>query len=132
MKTIEVVAGILISKGKYFCAQRAKNKLSYLSEKFEFPGGKMEFGETQEGALKRELKEELNIQVNIQSFFQTVHHSYPDFKLIMHCYICKVNDSDIQLNEHISSKWLKANELDILDWAAADIPIVKNLIKNER
>jgi 8-oxo-dGTP diphosphatase len=130
MKIVEVVAAILVNNDKIFCAQRAENKLSYLSEKFEFPGGKIEQGETKEEALKRELYEELNIEVEISSFYQTVNHTYPDFKLIMHSYICFIDKLDITLNEHISSKWLTIEELDSLDWAEADIPIVNNLILN--
>ena len=130
MKQIEVVAGIIFYEDKILCVQRAINKLPYISEKFEFPGGKIEKGETQKEALQRELLEELNISVNIKSFYFTVVHEYPDFELTMHSYICEIDTKDITLNEHISLQWLNLNELRNLDWAAADIPIVNKLVSN--
>jgi 8-oxo-dGTP diphosphatase len=130
MKQIEVVAGIIFYEDKILCVQRAINKLPYISEKFEFPGGKIEKGETQKEALQRELLEELNISVNIKSFYFTVVHEYPDFELTMHSYICEIDTKDITLNEHISLQWLNLNELQNLDWAAADIPIVNKLVSN--
>ena len=130
MKQIEVVAGIIFYEDKILCVQRAKNKLPYISEKFEFPGGKIEQGETQKEALQRELLEELNISVDIKSFYFTVVHEYPDFELTMHSYICEIDTKDITLNEHISLQWLNLDELRNLDWAAADIPIVNKLVSN--
>lgn len=130
MKKIEVVAAIIYFEDEILCVQRPKNKLSYISEKFEFPGGKIEQGETQKEALKRELLEELNILTVIKSYFITVVHNYPDFELTMHGYICEVKTKELKLNEHISQKWLTLTELNHLDWAAADIPIVNKLIIN--
>lgn len=130
MKKIEVVAAIIYFEDEILCAQRPKNKLSYISEKFEFPGGKIEQGETQKEALKRELLEELNILTDIKTHFITVVHEYPDFELTMHGYICEVKTKELKLNEHISQKWLTLSELNNLDWAAADIPIVNKLIIN--
>ena len=130
MKKIEVVAGIIFYRDQILCVQRPQNKLQYISEKFEFPGGKIEEGEAQEDALHRELFEELNISVMIKSFYFTVVHEYPDFELTMHSYICQVNTKELTLNEHISLKWLKLDELKKLDWAAADIPIVNKLVLN--
>jgi 8-oxo-dGTP diphosphatase len=130
MRKIEVVAAIICFEDEILCVQRPKNKLSYISEKFEFPGGKIEQGETREEALKRELLEELNILTEIKSFFITVVHEYPDFELTMHSYICKVMTKELNLNEHIAQEWLSLNELNKLDWAAADIPIVNKLIMN--
>ena len=130
MKKIEVVAGIIYFKGKILCVQRPKNKLSYISEKFEFPGGKIEKGESRKEALKRELFEELNISIKIKSLFLSVTHQYPDFELTMHGYICEIDTQDIILNEHISKEWLNLNELKKLDWAAADVPIVDKLVAN--
>ncbi|MDD2478061.1 MAG: (deoxy)nucleoside triphosphate pyrophosphohydrolase [Candidatus ainarchaeum sp.] len=131
MKKIEVVAGVIFWKDRVLCVQRPKNKLHYISEKFEFPGGKIEEGETKEEALHRELLEELNLSAKIRSFFLTVVHEYPDFELTMHSYICDTNSKELTLNEHLDQKWLKINELTALDWAAADIPIVDKLILNE-
>jgi 8-oxo-dGTP diphosphatase len=131
MKKIEVVAGIIIHYDEILCVQRPSSKLPYISEKFEFPGGKIEPNESQIDALHRELKEELDISVDIKSFFLTVEHQYPDFELIMHSYICEVDSKTIHLKEHIDQKWLKTDELEQLDWAAADIPIVNKLLINE-
>ena len=130
MKKIEVVAGVIFWGNLILCVQRPKNKLHYISKKFEFPGGKIEEGETKEEALHRELLEELNISTKIKSFFLTVVHEYPDFEITMHSFICEVDTKEIKLNEHISQEWLSINELQKLDWAAADIPIVNKLISN--
>jgi 8-oxo-dGTP diphosphatase len=129
-KKIEVVAAIIYFKDEILCVQRPVSKLSYISEKFEFPGGKIENGETKIDALKREIFEELNITLNIKSFFMTVLHEYPDFELTMHSYVCEVDSKEVVLNEHISLEWLNIKDLKKLDWAAADIPIVDKLITN--
>ncbi|NGX84535.1 (deoxy)nucleoside triphosphate pyrophosphohydrolase [Aequorivita sp. KMM 9714] len=131
MKKIEVVAAILVYNDEILCVQRAENKLKYISKKFEFPGGKIEAGETKKEALRRELKEELRIDPEINDLYITVNHQYPDFELTMHTYLCDVDSKDITLTEHISSIWLKRNELLKLDWAAADVPIVNKLMLNE-
>lgn len=131
MKKIEVVAAIIYFRNEIFCVQRPKNKKSYISEKFEFPGGKIETGETNKEALKRELVEELDfVPTKIDDLFLTVVYQYPDFELTMHSYKCYSETKNIQLNEHISSKWLTIKNLNKLDWAKADIPIVNKLIKN--
>jgi len=130
MKKIEVVAGIILNQNKILCVQRPKNKYDYISEKFEFPGGKLEEGETKEAALKREIFEELNISVKIKSFFITVFHQYPDFELTMHSFLCEAESKDLTLNEHIACEWLSRNDLKRLDWAAADVPIVNKLVNN--
>lgn len=130
MKKIEVVAGIIFFQNQILCVQRPKNKLYYISEKFEFPGGKIEKGETDKEALQRELLEELSISIKIKSFYVTVVHEYPDFELTMHSFICEVDTKELTLNEHISLKWLTVAELHDLDWAAADVPIVDKLVSN--
>ena len=130
MKKIEVVAGVIFWKDLVLCVQRPENKLHYISKKFEFPGGKIEKGETKEDALHRELFEELNLSTKIKSNFLTVVHQYPDFELTMHSFKCKVDSKELTLHEHIDKKWLKINELYTLDWAAADIPIVDKLVLN--
>ncbi len=125
MKKIEVVAAVIFCEDQVLCVQRPKNKFPYISEKYEFPGGKIEEGETKEEALHRELLEELNFSTKIKNYFLTVVHQYPDFELIMHSFICEVDSKELTLHEHIDQKWLKINELTALDWAAADIPIVE-------
>jgi 8-oxo-dGTP diphosphatase len=130
MKKVEVVAAVIFCEDLVLCVQRPKNKLYYISEKFEFPGGKIEESETKEEALQRELLEELNLSARINSFYLTVVHEYPDFELTMHSFIFEVDSKEITLNEHIDQKWLKVEELTSLDWAAADIPIVDKLVSN--
>jgi 8-oxo-dGTP diphosphatase len=128
MKHIEVVAAIIINDNKVLCVQRNENKLPYISKKYEFPGGKMEAGETKEDTIKREILEELNMQIKVQNEFLTVTHQYPDFILTMHSFICNCQDPTLKLTEHIDFKWLHKNELAHLDWAAADVPIVQKLM----
>jgi 8-oxo-dGTP diphosphatase len=131
MKKIEVVAAIIYFKEEILCVQRPENKLSYVSKKFEFPGGKIEKGETKKETLKRELIEELNfIPTKIDDLFITVIHEYPDFEITMHSFKCYSETKEIQLNEHIASEWLTIKNINKLDWADADIPIVNKLIEN--
>ncbi|MFT4898577.1 MAG: 8-oxo-dGTP diphosphatase [Flavobacteriales bacterium] len=131
MKKVEVVAAILINDNKILCVQRAESKLPYISKKFEFPGGKIETGETQKEALQRELVEELDINVTVDDLYLTVNHQYPDFELTMHSFIVNIESRKLTLNEHIDQKWLLKEELTALDWAAADLPIVHKLINND-
>jgi len=130
LKQIQVVAAVIISNNKILCVQRNENKLPYISKKYEFPGGKIELGESKEEAIKREIKEELKMEINIDREFLTVSHQYPDFHLTMYSFLCSCKDSSLTLTEHIDFKWLDKNELEELDWAAADIPIVIKLVSN--
>ena len=130
MKHIEVVAAIIKNDDKILCVQRNENKLSYISKKYEFPGGKMEPNETKIETIVREIKEELAIDIIVNEEFLTVTHQYPDFLLTMHSFICTCIECELILNEHIDYKWLEVNKLESLDWAAADVPIVKKLIAN--
>ncbi len=131
MKKIEVVAAIIYFGNKILCVQRPKSKLPYISEKFEFPGGKIEDGESKQDALKRELFEELDITPTIKSLFLKVVHQYPDFELTMHSYICEVDTDELTLKEHVAMKWLTLQEIDKLDWAAADLQIVNQFLNME-
>lgn len=128
-KKVEVVAAIIINDGKILCVQRGENKLPYISRKYEFPGGKIEAGETNEETIIREIKEELHMDIRTEKEYITVEHEYPDFHLTMHSFICSCEDSTVKLTEHVAYKWLSINELEGLDWAAADIPIVDELIQ---
>jgi 8-oxo-dGTP diphosphatase len=127
MKHYIVVAAIIENNGKFLCVQRDKSKFDYISYKYEFPGGKIEIGETPEKALTREISEELNIDITVGDLFVTIEHQYPDFALTMQAFLCHANSFTLKLTEHIDYKWLKADELDLLDWAGADIPIVEKL-----
>lgn len=130
MKKVTVVAAIIIHENKILCVQRGENKLPYISEKYEFPGGKIEKGETLEQTIIREIKEELVMEITPDDQFITVEHQYPDFHLTMHTFKCRCQTRDLKLTEHIDFKWLALDELESLDWAAADIPIVNKLLEN--
>ena len=129
MKHYEVVAAVIEFENKILCMQRDKGKFDYVSYKFEFPGGKVEAGEENHTALERELNEEMDMNVSISEddFLLTVEHTYPDFSISMHTYLCKVDKPDFVMKEHISFEWLTVDELDKLDWAEADKPIVEFL-----
>lgn len=133
MKQLEVVAAILVYNNQILCMQRGKGKHDYTSYKYEFPGGKIEAGETKVQALQRELIEELDLQLTIteQDHFMTVEHTYPDFKVTLSTYLCKVQSQQFQLKEHIAYKWLDKEALDTVEWAAADLPILEKLKKLE-
>ncbi|RXK03338.1 (deoxy)nucleoside triphosphate pyrophosphohydrolase [Halarcobacter bivalviorum] len=128
MKHYNVVAAIIINSDKILCMQRGISKFDYISKKYEFPGGKVEHGETEIAAITREIKEELCIDIIVKDKYITVDHTYPDFKITMDCYICHTENTNLTLTEHIDFKWLKKEELHQLDWAAADIPIIEKLI----
>jgi len=130
MKHYEVVAAVIKNdENKIFCAQRGN--YGELALKWEFPGGKIELGETNQEALIREIKEELNTDIDVLDHIITVNHQYQTFKLTMHAYYSNIIQGNLQLSEHINSKWLDKNELDKLDWADADIPIVNKLRREE-
>ena len=129
MKIIFVVAGIIEYNGKILCMQRGEDKCEFVANKWEFPGGKIEPGETNEEALKREILEELNLKIDVIEHFVDVSHCYPSFKLNMYCYKCNATSNILKLNVHKNFKWLNKNQLTSLDWAPADIPVVENLIK---
>lgn len=129
MDQLKVVGAIIEYNGKILCMQRNKSKHDCVSYKFEFPGGKVETGETPASALMRELKEEMDFDVNISEddFFAETSHDYPDFSVNMRCYICRPSTDSFIQKEHKSHVWLKPSELDTLDWAEADIPIMKKI-----
>lgn len=131
MKSIIVTAAILTNEDQYLCMQRSDNKLEYLAYKYEFPGGKLEIGESPEDCLMREIHEEMGIEVEItkEDFFMTIDYTYPDFIIEMHCYMCPVKTREFELKEHESFVWLSKDDLMALDWAAADIPAVEKIMK---
>lgn len=128
LKTMDVVGAILVENGKILCAQRGEGKA--LAHMWEFPGGKIEDGETPQEALIRELKEELRVEVDVQSEkFETTSYQY-DFGLVnLTTFICMLKKGTPQLSEHSELKWLKPVELNVLKWAPADLPAVERLIK---
>lgn len=126
MKQIRTVAGVIRNeKGEVLCTLRDQRKYDYVSFKWEFPGGKIEEGETFEQTLTRELHEELEIDVKINNFFYQVEHDYPDFHLSMAVYDCTLISKELKMNVHKGIKWLYPTEMMTLDWAEADIPVAK-------
>ena len=123
-----VVASVILREEKVLCVQRDEHEKEYISSKWEFPGGKVEQGEDRIQALKREIREELQLEISHVEFLITVEHAYPDFHLVMHAYTCEISSGEPVLTEHADMKWLLVEELDQLDWAAADIPIVEKLM----
>lgn len=130
VKQLEVVAGIIICNGEILCVQRGEAKYDYVSYKFEFPGGKIEQGETPVLALKRELQEELELVLDVreQDLFMEIRHCYPDFSIHMYSYICRVPNKKFKLKEHKSYQWLKIKELETLEWLPADVAVVEKLM----
>lgn len=121
MKTIEVVAAIIVADGKVFSTQRGYGEFK---DMWEFPGGKMEPGETPQQALKREIQEELATEIEVGDFIHTIEYDYPNFHLTMHCYVCSVVSGNLQLLEHEAAKWLTKSELGTVDWLPADLIII--------
>ena len=125
MKQIEVVAAIIHDlEGRIFATQRGYGDWK---DYWEFPGGKMEAGESPEEALRREILEELDVQIVIERFVQTIDYDYPNFHLTMHCYWCHIDSGSLILKEHEAAKWLKPNELSSVEWLPADLALIKNI-----
>lgn len=131
MKHLEVCGAILLKDHRILCAQRNAGKYDYVSYKWEFPGGKLEPGENAKQALRRELIEEMdvNISESDMELFYVVEHQYPDFKMQMHCFICKMSNDTINLKEHVDMRWSTIENIQDLDWAPADLPVVNALVK---
>jgi len=128
MKHIEVVAAVIVfDYREILCVQRDTAKYQYISRKWEFPGGKVETGESLEEAIRREIREELVTDLQVCDPFLIVDYQYPDFFIKMHSYLCYVSVKNVTLTEHIDQRWLRPYELTSLDWAAADLPIVQKL-----
>ena len=117
MKHIEVVAAIIQKDDHIFATQRGYGDWK---DWWEFPGGKMEVGETPEEALKREIREELSADISVDELLTTVEYDYPKFHLTMHCYLCSLVSEALHLNEHEAAKWLSKDELDSVKWLPAD------------
>ena len=126
MKHIEVVAAIIRKGDKIFATQRGYGEWQ---DWWEFPGGKMEVGETPEEALKREIREELSAEINVGELLTTVEYDYPKFHLTMHCFLCTLVGEALHLNEHEAARWLTKEELDTVKWLPADEIVVKRIIR---
>ncbi len=124
MKTIEVVAAIITHNDQIFATQRGYGEFK---DGWEFPGGKMEPGETPQQALVREIREELDTEIEAGSLVETVEYDYPNFHLTMHCFLCTIRSGELVLKEHEAAKWLTREELDSVDWLPADVKVVEKL-----
>ena len=127
MKEIEVVAAIIRREGCIFATQRGYGEWK---DWWEFPGGKMEAGETPEEALRREIREELSAEISVDDYVTTVEYDYPAFHLTMHCYLCSLTGDALHLNEHEAARWLSSADIDSVDWLPADRLVVKALKGN--
>ena len=121
MKTIKVVAAVIKRNNKIFVTQRGYGEFK---DGWEFPGGKVEKGETKEEALIREIKEELDTVIKVDSYLDTIEYDYPDFHLSMDCFVCSIVEGHLVLKEHEDSKWIKKEEIATLNWLPADLVII--------
>lgn len=126
MKTIKVVAAVIIKDKQVFATQRGYGEWQGW---WEFPGGKIEPGESPQDALKREIKEELEADISVGELLETVEWDYPTFHLTMQCYICSLESESLHLNEHEASTWLTKESIDSVKWLPADIIIQEKVTK---
>ena len=124
MKTIEVVAAIIHQEGRILATQRGYGEWKGM---WEFPGGKMEAGETEEEAIVREIREELCVDIRVERKVCTVEYDYPQFHLRMHCFWCSIAEGVLELKEHQSARWLEPTEWESVEWLPADVEVVKQL-----
>ena len=125
MKKIKVVAAIIKNNNKIFATQRGYGELK---DRWEFPGGKVEFLESDEDALKREIREELETNISIDKFLCTVEYDYPTFHLTMNCYVCSILSGSLKLKEHESAQWLTKENLLSVDWLEADKYVIEKIL----
>lgn len=123
-KRIQVAAAIILDENRIFATQRAHGEFK---DGWEFPGGKIEQGETPVQALIREIREELDTEVEVGELFDTVEYDYPHFHLTMYCYLCTVRSGDLVLKEHKAARWLDGRALNSVEWLPADIDLIKKL-----
>ena len=126
MKTIEVAAAIIVKYNKVFATQRGYGEFK---DGWEFPGGKLEPGESAREALVREIREELDVDIRVGRLLETVEYDYPEFHLTMHCFICELLSEEIVLKEHEDARWLKEEELDTVDWLPADVGVIGKIFE---
>lgn len=130
MKRIEVVAAIIHDEnGRIFATQRGYGEFK---DYWEFPGGKMEPGESPEEALKREIWEELETKIVIERLVTTIEYDYPAFHLTMHCYWCKVETGSLTLKEHEAARWLDRNHLESVNWLPADLQLLQTIKSDKK
>ena len=126
MKTVRVVAAVIRDNDKIFATQRGYGDLK---GGWEFPGGKIEEGETPQEALKREIMEELDTEIEVGELIDTIEYDYPEFHLSMGCYWCSVVSGDLVLKEHEDARWLGKDELMDVEWLPADVGLIDGIKK---
>ena len=124
MKTVRVVAAVIRKDDKIFATQRGYGEFK---DGWEFPGGKIEEGETPEQALTREIKEELNTEIQVGKLIDTIEYDYPKFHLSMDCFWCEIMQGGLELKEHEAARWLSKEELYSVDWLPADVGVVERV-----
>lgn len=124
MKTIRVVAAVILSEGKVFATQRGYGDFK---GGWEFPGGKIEAGETPEAALKREISEELETEIRVGELIDTIEYDYPNFHLSMDCFWCEIVSGDLVLKEHEAARWLDKENLYSVEWLPADVSLIEKI-----
>lgn len=124
MKRIEVVAAIITDGKRILATQRKEGEFA---GQWEFPGGKIESGEEPKVALRREIQEELDASITVQEYVTTVGHEYPAFYVVMHCYLCTLDEAYFELKEHSKALWLEKDALYSVNWLPADVPVVKQV-----
>lgn len=124
MKTIRVVAAVIKKDNRIFCTQRGYGDFKGY---WEFPGGKIEDGETPQEALIREIKEELDVDISVGEMIKTIEYDYPEFHLSMDCFLCELISGEIELKEHEDAKWLDKSNVDSVDWLPADKGLIKQI-----
>lgn len=126
MKTVRVVAAVIKKDDKIFATKRGYGEFK---NGWEFPGGKIEEGETSEQALAREIKEELNTDINVGELIDTIEYDYPNFHLSMDCFWCEIVKGGLELREHEEAKWLEKEKLYSVDWLPADVELIEKIKK---
>lgn len=124
MKTIRVVAAVIRHNGKIFATQRGYCEWK---DGWEFPGGKIENGETPEAALKREIQEELDTEISVKERIDTIEYDYANFHLSMDCFWCEIVSGKLELKEHEAARWLTKESLDSVDWLPADKALIEKI-----
>lgn len=126
MKIVNVSAAAIVQDNKILATRRGYGAYK---DWWEFPGGKLEDGESPEAALIREIREELNVEISVGKLLRTVEYDYPGFHLIMHCFLCSISSGVLTLNEHEDARWLSVSELGSVAWLPADLLLLEDLKK---
>ena len=130
MKHYNVVCAVIENNGEVLCMQKGQTKYAYISFRWEFPGGKIEEGDTPQQALHRELLEEMDYDISVGKHIVTISHAYPDFSITMQAYLCNAKSRAFKMKEHAAFQWKNLSELNTIDWCDADKPIAEEVAKS--